>query len=125
MNIQEKMKAVLLETAEYYKADPTRVAKDHKGLCSYLDESGRMCAVGRCLIDPGRLNNKLGAGIESLIADESLTQEDFKSEYRGLPTIFWVYLQALHDCADWEDPTQIDRRVSNFLSNINSGLYGK
>lgn len=78
---------LLEETLEAYK-DPSQRSFDSGG-CQYLDDKGRMCAVGRCMIDPNIKTRSVGK-IDDL--DSKL-----KDRYRGLPLDFWNHLQVLHD----------------------------
>ena len=84
---------VLDETIEYYKTNPRGFnAEDNE--CVYLGPNNEMCAVGRCLINPGAFKNDYSA--KSLIEDNSMNV--FKEEYRHLDDLeFWHELQIFHD----------------------------
>lgn len=87
---------ILKETFDYYNEDPTRRAKSD-GRCQYLDNQGRMCAFGRCEIDP-----PLSDGISDSVIDRFDSNEDdmsdcLKEEYRGHSSNFWMDLQVFHD----------------------------
>jgi len=79
---------ILNETIAAYTSETRAV--DERGFCRLLTRGGRMCARGRCMIDPGEF---YGGDF-----DQSL-----KPEYRGHPSAFWAYLQGLHDRACFWD----------------------
>jgi hypothetical protein len=98
---------IIEETKNYYCEDVNRRAYK-AGACSYLDEAGRMCAFGRCMIKPERYygtlnetdpNYKWGCSISSALwinPDIYL-----KEEYRGHSIEFWQNLQSFHDNKDY------------------------
>lgn len=102
---RQRMLEVLNETVEYYSEDTSRRAVVRVGssrTCEYLTSDGRMCAVGRCIIDPenvpsvGDGNNTFYFGVKDRIT--------FKPEYQGLPDDFWAELQELHDSEScWDE----------------------
>lgn len=111
------------ETVAYYTNNPRAVT--HRG-CSYFTNDCRMCAVGRCLLDPKDFEERFSdqaihpAGTLSSVPDELL-----KPQYRGLPVRLWMDLQTIHDDHDyWEKdvaggPSQVlssfgETRVTEF-----------
>jgi hypothetical protein len=105
----DKMIAIVNETVAYYGGDPSRRAYiQHDGdggvSCVYHADAWagkpeRMCAVGRCLIDPAGLQRKYSSmSVQQLESELGWEFEHaFKPEYRGLPLSFWDYLQNWHD----------------------------
>lgn len=91
MNRKTKLE-IINETVEYYSVDPVgrrgTIGVDTR-MCRYKTNNGKMCAAGRCMIDPpGEAETEyIGA----------FTDEVFKEEYRGHDMAFWVDLQTLHD----------------------------
>lgn len=86
---------ILEETAAFYTSENRAVVKGGHGnhgsvSCHYLTNDGKMCAVGRCLIDPSEITNEPVIDIPQL-------EDRLKSEYRGHPIDFWSDLQDLHD----------------------------
>src|SRR5688572_1556530 len=83
---------IIEETVKYYSEDITRRAITEKGGCDYLTYEGKMCAVGRCMINP----QPFYAGV-TILNLESPLETLLKPEYRGHPIEFWAELQRLHD----------------------------
>jgi len=88
-------------------SDPSKRATPVVGGCYYFlkGENGikdRMCAIGRCLIDPLKAHEEGG---NSLILFNETWQlngiewsdELLKEEYRGFPPELWKDLQKWHD----------------------------
>lgn len=97
---------IVAETVEYYSADPKgKRGTNTKGGCEYLIE-GRMCAVGRCAIDPSTLE---GVCDNILVRNRdtgklSSLDTGLRFQYRGHSEVFWSYLQDLHDAnINWDD----------------------
>lgn len=90
-------KEILEETIEFYNENPeSRGYSDLEG-CKYFVSENKLCAVGRCLIDPEGFQIEFG---NLAIADlESFSDfwENFKEEYRVEDIFFWQHLQDLHD----------------------------
>lgn len=91
---------IINETVEYYSADVSRRAVgDVKGLnsesCHYYKD-GKMCAVGRCMIDPKHWSDS-GAWVEDLLLEREGGDDFLKEEYRGHDAKFWKDLQVFHD----------------------------
>ncbi len=82
---------IIEETAKYYAEDPSRRAIDEINFCSYLTLDGRMCAVGRCLVNPSNLDTSLSGRITEVHL------ELLKPEYQGHTLDFWKDLQKFHD----------------------------
>lgn len=101
---------IVNETLAYYEEDPGRRATNSTGDCMYIDCTGRMCAVGRCMLPEVlprlegavlgafELHNRLGFD-GALDENDECTSIDevLKPEYRGHPAAFWDSLQSLHD----------------------------
>lgn len=114
---------------------------DNPSHCVYYNsETGVMCLVGRCLIDPQKTENeaigsiddyayKLKDEAEMLELDpDSVYDEEgcliglenrLKPEYRGHDTNFWLDLQEFHDTAtNWETEHEMSIGGKNLLSKI-------
>lgn len=108
---------IIDETVEYYSKHPRAVKENN--YCTYLDEEGNKCAVGRC-IDPElfeEFNEYLVDLFEESFETYYLKSKDPKSEvlwrisveniknldkfllkpYKGKDSHFWSRLQTLHD----------------------------
>lgn len=88
---------LLLETLAFYGMGG-EFSADKTGGCCYLQpETGRMCAVGRCLtpasVPPEFYNS---AQLDELDLDYV---EDFLPPYQGHEESFWGALQRVHDMA--------------------------
>jgi hypothetical protein len=112
MDMTERMIAIVNETVDHYGSNPNRRAYiQHDGdggvSCVYHADAWagkpeRMCAVGRCLIDPAGIQRR-----HSSMSVQQLEEElgwdfytAFRPEYRGLPVEFWDLLQNWHDDAN-------------------------
>lgn len=81
---------IIDETVAYYKENP-RGLNDSGVLCVYYNEKTKaMCAVGRCAIDPKKLE------AYSYSVDENIDKY-LKEEYREHDFRFWSDLQHFHD----------------------------
>lgn len=95
---QKRMQYVVDETVEWYNGGPDRFGfcqeiRD----CVYFDsETGNMCAVGRCLIDPEKFSDIID-DVEYAFGGEIGLDLNLKEQYRGLPLGFWKRLQGIHD----------------------------
>ena len=89
---------IIEETLEYYSKN-NRGLNEHQD-CVYLAENGDMCAVGRCLIDPTKIED----GSIGMLFDNSLELDKLlKEPYRGYSLDFWKDLQDFHDSPNyWE-----------------------
>jgi len=85
---------ILKETSEYY-SDPSKRGISLDGYCEYITLSGKMCAVGRCLLEPS--NTLINYDCLVLEGNPEL-DEHLKVEYRGhTGSMFWKNLQEWHD----------------------------
>lgn len=88
---------IINETVKFYSEDTSRRAftsdwgfnEEQKGVCCYLTEDGRQCAVGRCLENSADIAN---GGIATV-----WNTAKFKPEYEGHDKTFWSDLQNFHD----------------------------
>jgi hypothetical protein len=95
-------KEIIDETAHYYTEDVSRRAIEpgYGGgdKCKYLTSNGKMCAVGRCMVDP---SEKMTGTADRYRREEfsgwSTVEDDLRDEYKGHPIEFWSDLQTLHD----------------------------
>ena len=107
---------LLDETVNYYKSDPSNRAISYSGACMYY-MNGKMCAVGRCLIDPKNIEKisskeKDSSSIKTLLTSnkkiKKLNAKDklFKPKYTDFNLHFWEDLQDLHDDSNnWTENT--------------------
>ena len=99
------------ETVEYYKADPTRVAKGNPPsvyfVCYYITDDGRKCAVGRCMINP----KPWVGGVDTQWKTIEELDKELEERYRGHSLEFWKNVQALHDFANWPSEKSIQQYV--------------
>lgn len=87
---------IIQETVDWYSEDLNRRAIVYD-LCFYYSAcDNKMCAVGRCLIDPKPLAHDNKA-IVDLMRCKTVLDEHFKEQYRGHGPEFWLDLQSLHD----------------------------
>ena len=93
-------KEIIEETVAYIQANGRAVelyVGTTRTTCKYLTKDNKMCAVGRCLIDPE--SAPTGTVVRFFPRLDSL----LKPEYRGHPLVFWTDLQRLHDTtAHWD-----------------------
>jgi hypothetical protein len=112
------------------------VSPDNPSCVYYNSETGAMCLVGRCLIDPqkaenediGALDNHLYTLQEEAIDPDSVYDEEeclidlenrLKPEYRGHKLSFWLDLQEFHDTSsNWETEHEMSIGGKNVLSEI-------
>lgn len=87
---------IINETVEYYSGDTSRRALNRNGFCTYLTRDGKMCAFGRCCINPEYLNTIRGTvlDLKTYLGD---LDEVLREEYRGHSAHFWREIQLLHD----------------------------
>ena len=99
------------DTIQYYKTHPRGVLVSHssptESCTCYNPTTGAMCAVGRCMINPGEYGQATVSELRSW--DEK--KEEYvggidhvlKEEYRGHSIDTWKRLQSLHDHrGNWE-----------------------
>ncbi len=128
---QAKMTQILEETVKYYSEDTKRRAIDSHGECVYTTQDGNHCAIGRYL-KPEYQNTEWGhnedTSVTTLYANilkgiDSLLVESVK----GLPLLFWVKLQNLHDSnGNWDDDITFNglnkvRRIENYIKGDDNG----
>lgn len=100
--MQKTVSQIIIETVEY-------IEKNGRGVYTYFDEvnkeqvqrcayfyEGKMCAVGRCMINPQNWGTEDINPIFIGYFDEYF-DEELKEEYRGHSLVFWCDLQSLHD----------------------------
>ena len=99
---------IIKETVEYYSKNPRGVRKAEAGgfgfRCVYYNEdSGAMCAVGRCLMIPEQYST-IRENIYCSFDWIGGLDARLKPEYRGHKLRFWVKLQTFHDTGgNWEE----------------------
>ena len=111
---------IINETVAYYSENPlNKRSKNPLSGCHYSKQN-KMCAVGRCLIDPDKIEKETNIALVN-IKIESTSVKDleklfknldelFKEEYRGHDSDFWQALQNLHDYDyHWTDEGLSDR----------------
>ncbi len=119
---------IIIETAKYYNSSNTAV--NNIGACTYMNEDGDMCAVGRCLSEEGmkifkEFEDKNSANDTSVIYFFKLYGKDnfqnaLKEEYRGHDIVFWQKLQQLHDSKySWYEDG-----INNFGFDLIGKLFG-
>lgn len=96
---EKTQKEIIDETLKYFEENPFGWSKE-EGSC-YLTEDGLPCAVGRCMLDPGKAEEEnKNTVIDFLPADLEVR---LKPEYRGHGRHFWAALQHWHDTMCWLD----------------------
>ncbi len=100
---------IIEDTVNYYSVDPVgRRAIEENGACMYLTSTGKMCAFGRCIVDPQ--SNWWGQCDMIYATDEKLdrlrdgkdnVKWQFKPQYEGHDIEFWLDIQKLHDDANF------------------------
>lgn len=107
-------KEIILETVEYYKTHNRGLTILNGGaLCAYFGNRGDMCAVGRCLINPKKIQTldfNMGDNVTADInkVSEFINIEDeLKPEYRGHSLKFWSELQHFHDYSFYWEKKEI------------------
>jgi hypothetical protein len=84
---------IMTETFEFYSYPSNRAVRSNGG-CFYLDvETGKKCAVGRCL-NPNAELEKLDQGVQKCWPT---ILELLLPEYQGHDIDFWACLQDWHD----------------------------
>jgi len=118
---------LLQETVDFYNLN-NRGFNEEKETCEYITHDGKMCAVGRCMIDP-KVGYAENLTVNNLVfKDNNITSVDdlLKPEYRGYPVSFWVELQGLHDTqAMWTDEglsARGEQQVKNIIEAIESNF---
>lgn len=101
---------ILEETFNYYTEDPIgRRGVDKGNNCVNITLDGKMCAFGRCMINPDgyiggsceiinyNLNILKNKDNNILYKTEYLLDTILKEEYRGHDVLFWQQIQNWHD----------------------------
>jgi hypothetical protein len=121
---KKTVKEVVLETIEYYENNPERRAIDSTtSFCEYYSkETGNMCAVGRCMIDPKQNYDcgVLGLHKNNIEIEEEDVFKEMKEEYSNIPVRVWLSLQSFHDLSDYwgeEGLTKEGKEYKEFLIN--------
>lgn len=86
---------IINETAEFYNLTNRGIEKGEER-CKYKTKDGKMCAVGRCMIDVDWKEDFLG-GVFGITSSKGLLDNFLKPEYQGHPHAFWSELQDFHD----------------------------
>lgn len=125
-------KLQIIDETEIAYSDPSNRAniKEKDGIesCSYLNQ-GKICALGRCMIDPGEVDRKYGSDEVMVLIDaleeDSVTLDDLlKEKYRGHDLKFWADLQDFHDRGEHFHITGISAAGKQYLSNLRE-FWGK
>jgi hypothetical protein len=115
------------ETFDYYMENPRRRALIGSQ-CKYHTDDGKMCAVGRCLIDAKSFENKVfdavndgldSSNIVGLIEYGFDIDNLLKDEYKGFNTEFWTLLQVFHDVTFFWSGSDITDDGKRKMSEIN------
>ena len=115
---------IITETRDYYAADPvgrraTGCSPHHP--CRYITGDGRMCAVGRCLIDPLDYLGGFRTYVEELgikTSSGSVPEGILQPEYDGHPFYFWSDLQKFHDGHEYWTPTGLSEEGEIYFNNL-------
>ena len=101
---------IVVETACYYNSG-NRGYNGSSGSCTYLNDEGNMCAVGRCMNEGSlqevslrererknkRASDGLSLAVDGLAKLYNGIDILLKPEYRGHDLEFWENMQCLHD----------------------------
>jgi hypothetical protein len=104
---QKEAHEVVRQTIEFYKGSPAQRAVSN-GVCEYVSNDGRRCAVGRCMLESIKHGEYCGTWSALRPGDKlkplnmnALKAEErellLKPEYRGLSGQMWGRLQYWHD----------------------------
>ena len=124
---------IIIETVKNYNSNNT-ARKAETNTCTYMNEDGAMCAVGRCLTNEGMQifkafedNNLDGnTSIESFVKayDMDKFNDALKEEYRGHDVDFWKNLQYLHDAAfNWDENGITQNGLESVYSLFGEDVY--
>ena len=110
---------IIIETVKHYNSNNT-ARKAETDNCTYMNEAGAMCAVGRCLTNEGMQifkafednNLDVNTSVEFFTNVYGMDEFDnaLKEEYRGHDVEFWKNLQYLHDSIYYWDENGITER---------------
>jgi len=125
--MQKTRSEIMVETFAAYE-NPENRGLSPMGQCQYLTVDGKMCAVGRCMINPGNpayINqasfNPLGNNAVTITIDEiDNLDEHLKDEYRGQDSDFWGDLQLWHDTEHNFEDNEISRRGWDEIKKLKS-----
>jgi hypothetical protein len=104
---------IIIETVKHYNSNNT-ARKAETDTCTYMNEGGAMCAVGRCLTNEGMQifkafehnNVEVNTSVEYFTNVYGMDEFNnaLKEEYRGHDVDFWKNLQYLHDATNnWNE----------------------
>jgi hypothetical protein len=104
---------IIIETVKHYNSNNT-ARKAETDTCTYMNENGAMCAVGRCLTNEGMrrfeafeyINLDVNTGVVYFTNVYGMDEfnDTLKEEYRGHDVEFWKNLQYLHDATNnWDE----------------------
>tara|TARA_R110002074_G_scaffold218478_6_gene388946 strand:+ start:207 stop:578 length:372 start_codon:yes stop_codon:yes gene_type:complete len=117
----KSQKQFILDTLLPYKEDPTTCAIE-LGICQYLTEDGRMCAVGKHMkkgtwqtenMDVDSIYDEFG--IEKVLKKSALKQ--------GFTIKQWQLIQSYHDkCSTYSSSGLMNNRVEKLEESLNITL---
>lgn len=123
---------IINETEKAY-SDPKNRAYNPNSLgskCQYFDENtGNMCALGRCMIDPKRTQDKYGNfGAydldKKMIKEGECLDSHLRAEYEGHSSEFWADLQVFHDTSRYFTDNSISDGGLKYLESLRS-IWGE
>ena len=90
-----KKEFALAQIVPYYK-DPSSCARNENGNCEYLSANGKMCVVGKNLLDANKFKD-CDILVKEILA-ENTQEKVFKPESCNILNVKeWSHLQDLHD----------------------------
>lgn len=105
---------IINETVLAY-ADPSNRGLTPNGLCCYITDDGKMCAVGRCMTDP----EPWFGGITTITRNQQRPHDSFlKPQYHGHSLQFWEELQYFHDNRNFWTPTGLSDLGQQRLTSL-------
>ena len=119
----ESQKQFILETLLPYKQDPTTCAIDGgEGVCKYLTEDGRKCAVGKHM-KKGKWQTKV-MDVRDIDREFGLKKVLKKSALKqGFTIEQWNLIQRYHDkCASYSHIEVMNFRVEQLEESFNIDL---
>ena len=111
MKKQMSVMELVLDMVGYYRTHPRGTVSGYAGACTcFNEETGAMCAVGRCLADPSDWGEcSVGDMLSWDEDDDEYSQYGLdhllKPEYMGHTNDTWTCLQNLHDDSDYWEKT--------------------
>jgi hypothetical protein len=93
---------IIDETVKYYSTHKRGIGTSG---CTYLNNEGDMCAVGRC-ITKKEIGNLAGIGDVSMLDQVYDSKIPFKASYKGHDSGFWQLLQNFHDRDEYWTPNK-------------------